>query len=496
MPSSTARSATLTWQNWQAALVWCGLLFVALVFFPILQFDFVNWDDEIHVLRNPAVVGGGTARDWLLTPGLGYPIPVTVVTYAIEHLFFRLAPWPYHLTNLLLHLACCALVFRLARKSGLSRPAALVALLLFGVHPVVAEPVAWISGRKDLLATCLALWATSVFVTSVRSVNPWRGRLLATLLFALSALSKPSVLALPIFWLILEVRLRAASWRSSCVALAPAACVTLFVAILAMLGQTQIGAVDGREGFVWLRMVWYALGYHLGLLFFLQTPLAKHIPATVPPAFEPSVDLIPILFLLIVGLFARVRKTGMERERVWAGLVWAGLAYIPNSNLLPLNRLLADSYLYLPLVGMAIVCASGIEFVIPRMRRQTMILLGVAVGTASLAGLWVATTQAIHPWRDGVSLWTRVDATYPDSPQVCRNLGNAYFSRNDLPRALERFELCMRRFGPEHFEKNIAITLYGLHRTTEAAAIFQRLSTRFPDDPVIQKYRHLLESHR
>src|SRR5581483_5237916 len=96
---------------------WLPALALALVlaaFLPTLRFRFVNWDDDIHVQANRAVVDpAAPLRERLLTPGLGYPIPVTVASYRLEHRLFGLAPAGYHAGNLLLHLLSCVLVLAL-----------------------------------------------------------------------------------------------------------------------------------------------------------------------------------------------------------------------------------------------------------------------------------------------------------------------------------------------------------------------------------------------
>jgi hypothetical protein len=474
-----------------------ALALVLLTFLPTLRVQFVNWDDGLHVTQNPAVVGGGASlADRLLTPRLGYPIPVTVASYTVEHALFGLLPGPYHATSVLLHLLSCLAVFALGRRLGLGLPGATTALLLFGLHPAVAEPVSWVSGRKDLLATVLALSATAAFLEGLsaspgRRARQWAAA--ATALFVLAALAKPVVLGLPLFWALLHTRVRGEGWRPAGRAALPAALVAVAVAAIGLVGQQKVGAVTAPAGLgTWLRQGWYALGFHLGLVFLVQLPLAKHIPLTMPPAFQPRVDLLPIVALAAGLALLVARVLTPERRRIAVlGLAWAALAYLPSSNLIPLNRFLADSYLYLPLAGLAWAGGSVVEEAAEKLTpaiRAVFVLVGLAV----IATLVVVTLNASSHWRDGVTLWRSVAAVYDDSPQVCRDLGNAYNEAGETPRALAVYQGCARRFGPELFEKNIAVTLFLLGRRQEAAVLLRRLGAQHPDDVVVRKYLQLV----
>jgi hypothetical protein len=461
-----------------------ALVLVLAAFLPTLRFGFVNWDDNFHVYRNPAVTGDGAVslRDRLLTAGLGYPIPVTVASYRLEHAVAGLRPGVFHATNLALHLLSCLAVFLLGRRLGLGTTGATVALVLFGLHPVVAEPVSWISGRKDLLAAALALYASLAFWRSLdrAHAHPRAWRWGATLLFAAATLAKPTVLLLPLFWALLHLRERQEGVRAAAVAVLPAALIAAAVAALGFAGQQRLGAVASLSAGAWLRQLWYALGYHLGLALFVQAPLAKHIPLSMPPPFAAAVDLLPLLVAALSVLVARALP--VERRRLAGlGLAWAALAYLPAANIVPLNRFLADSYVYLPLVGLAWAAGALLE---SRLPARVTAAIGLAGGVALLA----LTLNASARWRNGVELWSSVWAAYPDSAQVCRDLGTALNEAGNAPAALAHYQACARWFGPALFEKNIAITLVILGRTAEAIPLFRRLAAEHPEDPVVQGY--------
>ena len=463
------------------------LVLITLGFLPSVGFDFVNWDDDIHVYANPTVLGTASARDRWLTPSLGYPIPLTVASYRIEYQLVGASPWLYHTTNLLLHLGVCGLLYGLARRIGLGKVGASFALLFFGLHPVVAEPVSWISGRKDLLAALLGLAATWWFLgASARPERRWRAAIGSTVLFALAACSKPSVLALPLAWALARSERSIRHWRMAL----PAVVMAVALAAFSWLGQSHVGALHASGSPVgWARELLYALGYHLGLALFIQQPLAKHIPAHMPPWFDPSVDLFPLGIGLLTWILLR-RMADRPGRAARFGLLFAVAAYLPSSGIVPLTRYLADCYVYLPLAGLAWLVGAAVETIRPFLRP----LWRWAGGCAAALVLLVACTTTSMAWSNGITLWATVYQRYPDSPQVCLNFGNAYSERGRLETALRIFERCTVRFGPDHFAKNRAIALYLVGRKQEARGLFQDLHARDPNDPVVRKYLGFLGS--
>lgn len=468
-PSSVTPRA-LRW----AALA-TALLPTVVAFLPTLRFAFVNWDDDIHVYRNPLLAPDAPWLELARTRALGYPIPVTIATYKLEWALFGAYPAVFHATNVALHACSVALVFSLALALRLRPAAAALAAALFGLCPVVAEPVSWVTGRKDLLATMLLLAALRVHIAGAEPATPrpWaRGTAVALSLLAM--LSKPSAICAPLLVLAHESLYAARPWRESARRAAPYALVTAPVAVVSFLGQRAVHAVAvPRAATVVLRQAWYALGYHLGLLFGLQPSCMKHIPREMPPRFDPRVDLVPVAFFALTCALYRATPDA-ARPRARFALAFALAAYLPASSLLPLTRYLAETYTYLPLVGLALFAAGLFDVALARRARTRgpePLWIALAAPLACALALLPATLAASAKWRDGVALWSQAYRRYPDSPQVCRGLGNAYFYQGAPAAALHQYERCAAAFGPEMFRHNQAVTLRALGRVTEAAAL-------------------------
>ncbi len=504
---------------------WGCVLWAVACFSPTLGFGFVSWDDPLHVTENPLVVASAQQpwTDHWLTPTLGYPTPVTVLSYRVEARLFGVdSALPFHATNLLLFGTMVGQVFALARSLGIGGAAAATGTLLFALHPVVAEPVSWVSGRKDLLAGVFGLLTMQLVLGLMphrKSTNGrrWAGIAACLLAYVLALLSKPVAgylaLVLPT-WVLLGVLWRdeGASPREdrastnereatlptffelakSAAKLAwPFALLTSVLLPVAWRGQAATESLrTGAGGAELLREAWYAFGFHLRLLMGLQSPSAKYLPEQWPPPLTPSVDLLPLVVVaLLVGLTLRLPPAA--RRPAWAGLSFALLSYLPTSNLIPLTRTLADVYVFMPLVGLAWWCAATID---PWLRRVERPLLRAVPAVACGALLTLPAMASSARWRDSVALWGSAYEAFPHDARLCRNLANARFELDGPEGALEQYRACASRFGSRQFDKNIGITLAVLGDRQGAQDALLRARNADPKDETVERYLRQLQT--
>lgn len=461
---------------------------VAIACVRVLSFGFVNWDDPLHLVENPFVVAPSSRAllDHLRTPDLGYPIPLTVLSYRLEHALFGFGhPGGFHLTNLVLHLVAVALTHSLARRLGLGVLASAFAALVFGLHPAVAEPVAWVSGRKDVLALALSL-------ASLRAaLEPGsRARAFSLVTFALALASKPvAVWVAPMVFVVALARsddaARTPRWREAARIALPYAVLAATCVALSMVGQARVGAIDARvSSSGTLRAAWYALGLHTRIALLLIEPCAKYLPPRWPAPFTPSVDLAPLALVPLLVVPQVLPEAPRRVARF--GLILAALAYLPNSDLVPLTRFAADVYVHPALVGLALVVAAVFDSGMARIRATTCIAAAVVV-VASL-GLALRLVPSLDRFRDDVSLWGHTYSHNPWDYRLCQNFAMAHYGSEGAAGVLRETDACIARFGPAHFEKNRAIALFRLRRYPEAAAAFAGALRSRPDDAVLHHY--------
>src|SRR2546427_429956 len=190
------------------ALLFVALGLTAALFLPSLPNGFVSLDDPVYVIDNPTI----KAWSWqhlktiFTEPVVGTYLPVTMLSYMIDHQLFGLNPLGYHLTNLVLHLLCTWLVFLVIDRIVGHAVAAFVSATLFGIHTMHVESVAWISERKDVLYGVGFLGALYLYVAHVRTGKRFTFYYWASLLvFVASALSKAQAALLPVVLILVEL---------------------------------------------------------------------------------------------------------------------------------------------------------------------------------------------------------------------------------------------------------------------------------------------------
>src|SRR5256886_12931262 len=174
------------WVRWLAPLL--VVLLTLTAFLPTLQNQFVDWDDAKNFLENPHYRGlGWTHLHWMWTTHLGHYIPLTWMTLGLDYLLWGMNPVGYHLTNLLLHAANAVVFFFVVRRIlALALPgpsecghalavSAGFAALVFAIHPLRVESVAWATERRDVLSGLFYLSAILVYLRACERGERGRG---------------------------------------------------------------------------------------------------------------------------------------------------------------------------------------------------------------------------------------------------------------------------------------------------------------------------------
>ncbi|MDX1572138.1 MAG: hypothetical protein R3200_16765, partial [Xanthomonadales bacterium] len=130
------------------------------IYHEAASFGFLNWDDDVYLYGNPIVVKGLTAEGWRYAWSIGLPpyyMPLTWLSFMLDVELFGVDPGASHLVNVALHLATSSLLYLLLVRITQKPWPSLLAALLFVVHPLHVEAVAWISQRKEMLAALFAM---------------------------------------------------------------------------------------------------------------------------------------------------------------------------------------------------------------------------------------------------------------------------------------------------------------------------------------------------
>jgi hypothetical protein len=151
------------------------LVLTFIVFAPAMTHDFVNWDDDVNVTQNRNVqnLNQESIKNMFTTTVIGGYTPLTTLSFAIEHHYFGLNPKVNHINNIILHLICIVLLFFILKRLGASIFVTVVVTLLFGIHPMRVESVAWVTERKDMLFTLFYFCAILLYIQFRKTGKYW-----------------------------------------------------------------------------------------------------------------------------------------------------------------------------------------------------------------------------------------------------------------------------------------------------------------------------------
>ncbi len=493
-----------------------------LAFLPVLSAGFVNWDDDVNLVDNSAWRGFGFEQlRWMATTfHMGHYQPLTWLSFAIDHALWGMNPHGYHATNLLLHgLAAWAFYLVLVELFGAVRDTPdrsassgigigpLAGSLLFALHPLRVESVAWVTERRDPLSGLFVLLSL-LYYLRCRSVGPGgpfrRGLVASFVFFVLAVLSKGLALTLPAVMLVVDAwPLRRFDRRPDGPTVAeriggaivdklPFFAVSVVSAILSIHGARALGALSAWKDHTPVDRVVQAC---YGLAFYL----AKGIfPAGLAPLYsleakiDPSrpVHLAALLFVAGVTVAAwtlRRRLPALAAAWVAYGLLLAPVLGFFQSG----PQKVADRYSYLALLPWAALAGFGFEEVERRFQRRRLLVRSGGTAVAILLG--IATFRQASVWHDSTSLWRRVIEVEPSSFKANLNLGIAEAQAGRMGEAAARFERALENSpdsAPAHFQAGIALSELG--RTAEAAAHFDRAVELDPASPKAFYNRGLL----
>jgi Flp pilus assembly protein TadD len=464
-----------------------------LFFWPATRNGFV-FDDRSFMLREKRLVAGltGEGISWALkSTDISLYVPLTRLSTMLDFQLYGAAAWGHHLTNLLLHAANGSLLFlALAALTGALWRSAGVAVL-FAVHPMHVEPVAWVSGRADLLAAFFGLLTLLAWRRHLGRPG-WPGTVLTALLFFLGMASKGIIVMLPFALLLLDFwplgRLKGfrAGWRASAVLVREKA--ALFAVTALMTGVMLYSLIPGpfvvsTERYpLAARAATSCVSYatYLGKTFW-PTGLAVFYPQRwgAIPGWEWGGAA-----LLILGVSAGAILAARRFPYLPAGWFWFLGTLLPVIGLFQAREYaIADRYSYLPRIGIFVVVVWGLSDLV-RARRWSGAVGAAAVAAAVLACLPVSAAQLGY-WRDDLALFGHALDVTSGNWVAHNGVGLELVARGDVEGGIAHYRKAIAiRPGYVEGHNNLGVALAALGRRDEAIASYRaavRLNPRFPD---------------
>ena len=464
------------------------LLLTLAVYARVIACDFTNWDDPGTVAKDPGInppTWAGLVHHWTHAD-MDIYMPVTQTVWAVTAIVaklqqpdlygIRLNPYLFHILNLLAHLLSVAAVFSLLRLLLPDTPAFFGAAF-FAVHPVMVEPIAWVSGLKDVLCGAFSLIALRLWIAPITANDfPRRRFITAGAFFVLALLSKPSAVSLPLIAGILAIT--AFHWhiQRTVRRLLPWIFLTLPILIIAHHSQPapnvpSLSFIDRSR--VAVDAIYFYLGkivwpIHLGIDYG-RTPqlvLSQEVARSIA---------IALTLLVCGGLLLYHRR---RYPLLAAGALIFVAALTPVLGLIAFDfqekSTVADHYLYVAMLGPALIVAALINQISSRLAYFCCAIIVALLGLGSFL--------QIGYWSDSITLMSHALRINPNSWVAHINLAEAQMPTAPQLAADEARIACQLRPNAADGFQNLGAAETALGQSQNAANAFRRWVAIAPKD--------------
>jgi tetratricopeptide (TPR) repeat protein len=483
-------------------LWWCLLIIGATVaaYGPVYRAGLI-WNDEDYVTPPALTPLSGLARIWFSLGATQQYYPALHSAFWIQHRLWGDAPWGYHLANVLLHALAACLVGLVLRR--LKVPGAWFGGLVFALHPIAVESVAWVSEQKNTLSAVFYLGSMLAYLRFDRARSGPAARpgdapsarpayLLATGLFLLAILSKSVVATLPAALLVILWWQRGRlSWRDVLPLLPWFAATAVDGALTAWFERHYLGA-EGADFNLNLaqrfllagRIVWFYLGKVLWPAHLIFIYPRWNIP--VAPTWQYGAPLAVLAVLAALALLARRRRGPLAAALFFVGSLVPTLGFLSVFGFL--FSYVADHWVYLPALGLIALASAGWGHWDERegvARRGALLRPARVAAAALLILLGLLTWRQAGMYRDVETLYRATLARNPAAWMAHNNLGILLEQQGRTDEAIAHYREVLR-LRPEFPEghNNLAVSLANARQAEAAVAEYReaiRLNPRYRD---------------
>ncbi|MGO9262983.1 MAG: tetratricopeptide repeat protein, partial [Bryobacteraceae bacterium] len=520
-PPGSGRSAPRRLDLWISLAL---AVSVFAIYFQVRNFEFIGYDDPEFLVKNIHIRDGLTPASiaWALKTGCAANwFPLTWLSYMLGVDLYGLASGWHHVTNVFLHALNTLLLFAVLRRMTGERWRSAFVALLFAIHPLHVEPVAWVAERREVLSGLfwfLSMWVYLRYIERPRAT----AYTLLVLAFGCGLMSKPMIVTLPFALLLLDFwplqRWGTVPLRRLILEKVPLVVLSAAASVITLLVQQGAGATSSLAEVPFKFRIENAVVSYLAYIFqfFWPARLAVLYPyATGLPAWQvigAGAVLAAITALAIAG-----RK---RRPYLPVGWFWFAGTLVPVIGLVQVGvQSRADRYMYIPLVGLSVIVVWGLGEIaghLPRRRAEFRSLAAALAAIACCAYGVVAWSTAAH-WRNTVTLfrhavevthdnWAalttlsqvlltedRVDEAMPyiaealrlrpNLPEAHINFGAALSKRGDFDAAAAQYRIALKG-DPNNADaqEGLGVVLAEKGQFAEALANLNAAAKSSPDD--------------
>jgi len=484
--------ATHRHKFWKYAIV--AVLFVTLlVFIPATNNDFVNWDDDWQIIENELIrsLSPDNLNKIYTEFYHGQYSPITFTLEAITYSFAELKPAPYHIVGVIIHLINTFLVYVLIyqilkhrslqfEKKSAPRNFAVVPLitaLLFGIHTLQVESVAWVAAHKVVLYTTFFLLASLMYIRYlVMKRAVWLAASLS--FFALSFGSKEQAMVLPVLLVAFDFYLhRPLLSKKVILEKIPFFALAIVFGIVSLFSQQDYGAISDSVWFSYIDRIpfaAYAFVVYFGMMIF-PYKLSAFYPFPVAVGQSAPAEYWGYVVVALIIIAATVYSLKRNRHIMFGMLIYAINIFL-TLQLVSTGRevIIADRYVYIPAIGFFFLIGMGIHYLIETKHR--LLIPAVVLFAAYTLYLGAYTYQRCEVWQNGIVFWTDVQEKYPNVHVAFYNRGNALAALGKHEEAIADFTKAVP-LKPTHVGtySNRGVSYANLGKINEALVDFNKV---------------------
>lgn len=438
--------------SWPLALLLIGFTFFVLK--NCLSLGFVDWDDADTILNNDTLAPFSSEWKWenvlslFKTNVLGAYIPLPIFSFAVEKYFFAHDPLKhaavFHATNLILHVACTFIVYCILSKMLKNKYAILFGALLFGIHPMRVESVAWVTERKDVLYGLFFLLAVYSFIRYTQSSNKKTQWYILTLICSiLSYFSKIQAVTLPLTFIVIDFYFHRDWYKPKILIIEKLpwwilsilfGCINIF--FLEKTGTLQSAENNLNYGFIGNLSVGaysYAIYLYKLILPYPLSPLYP-FPAKLNFLFYGALIMIP------AALFFSIRWAWIRKHTS----IITGIAFFTFNVMFMLQIVqagqcfLADRYTYIAYIGLFFLAAKGVEWILTK--KQTLTTVTYIAMVICISIMSFVSSKQIKIWKNTGTLWKHTLTLYPDNYIPWSNAADYYNNKGEFLKAIQYYK--------------------------------------------------------
>ena len=432
--------------NWGPVVV---MALTALVYANAVTNGFTNFDDDFYVFKNPFLQDHSLQGIKAIFSSfyVGNYHPLTTLTYLFEYTFFGLNPVSYHLINVALHVLNAWLAYKVTEQLSGKQVTAFVVAVLFAIHPMHVESVAWVSERKDVLYAFFYLLSLRYYLKYLSAGYALKYFFIALLFFTASLLSKSAAVTLPVLLVAIDIYKGRKINARSLIEKAPCFILSIIFGIVALMSQKAGGAIRDLSASHTIAERFFIFSYGLAsYIVRLVAPVglsAMHYlhsthGGALPWAYYASVPFLAVTAWLVA------RPSRYRKDIVFGVLFFLITISVMLQVIAVGSAITAERYTYIPYIGLFYIAGQWVANNINGLRKNIITGTGIIIILIFSALTW----SRIGVWKDGDTLFTDAIAKDPTAYFGYWMRGNLKNSEGKYEEALQDYTDAIR-LNPE-----------------------------------------------